>query len=398
MQKRPAIRTFLALYSILILVSGNGCSGADPDFAPGGEALRVEAAGVRVDLGPRQTLLESGALGLKYFPDEAVAIVGRSPTLRLLISAGDSSYVVEGLDITRLESSNLVLEPGAKGDFDSGYAGTSGVYRNAEGHLFAFYHAENHTDELPRQSWFYSGWYGAVGVAVSEDDGLTFRKLGPILMSVKPNPSEVGGESTWGVAAPGIVLDRSGDYLLAYYGEHSPGKGRRGINICMARADVSAGAPLPGRWMKYYEGRFEEPGISGRDTPILTAVDPIESALMQPHVVFSEAFDRYIMILSVAWWRETWGDAEQTRSGIHIAFSDDGIEWTDPVPLIIDHTLPALGKSISWQATILWDEGSSSEGWLVYSYSENWGPGGLLGTPHHMVGRRIALAPSSTGL
>jgi len=104
------------------------------------------------------------------------------------------------------------------------------------------------------------------------------------------------------------------------------------------------------------------------------------------------------MILSVAWWRETWGDAEQTRSGIHIAFSDDGIEWTDPVPLIIDHTLPALGKSISWQATILWDEGSSSEGWLVYSYSENWGPGGLLGTPHHMVGRRIALAPSSTGL
>ena len=58
------------------------------------------------------------------------------------------------------------------------------------------------------------------------------------------------------------------------------------------------------------------------------------------------------------------------------------------------YSLPALGKSLSWQATILWDEGSTTEGWLAYSYSDDWGPGFFLGTPHHMVGRRIHFQPA----
>ena len=77
------------------------------------------------------------------------------------------------------------------------------------------------------------------------------------------------------------------------------------------------------------------------------------------------------------------------------AFSDDGIAWSEPEPLLIEHSLPAMGRPVAWQATILWDEDSSREGWLVYAYSKRWGPGYFLGTPHHMVGRRIGFERAS---
>ncbi len=397
MSRRNLERISLRSVCICLVLSCfvTGCTSCSKSAAPsGGEALTVPtSAGFRVELGPREVLLADGALGFHYFPDEAISILRREPELQLLLTAGDSSYLVEGHDLQHLERATQVLEPGPSGAFDNGYAGISGAYRHSDGRLYAFYHAEDHTDELPRQSLFYSGWYGSMGVALSTDEGHSFNKLGPALTSTKPDLNTIQGESTWGVAAPSVVLDKTGKHLFAYYGEHSPGKGRRGIVIAMARADVSTDAPTPDRWKKYYEGSFEEPGLAGRDTAILEIEPRDEAAYLQPHVVYSKEHDRYIMVLNVAWWHETFGDAKQTRSGIYVAFSEDGIEWSNPEPLLIDHSLPDFGKSLSWQATILWDKGESTEGWLAYSYSDSWGPGYGLGTPHSMVGRRIRFDP-----
>lgn len=383
-------RRFRATLWLLFLATG--CfSPSQGDRPHAGDAAILETGvGITVELGPRRVLLADGALGLHYFPDEAIAVLDPGPPIRLLVSAGDSSYVVEGRDIEHLERATRVLEPGPEGSFDDGYAGTSGIYRDARGKLYAFYHAEDHTDDLPRQSLYYSGWYGSMGVAVSLDEGLSFRKLGPALASPKPDPDQIGDESTWGVAAPSVVRDRTGRYLLAYYTEHSPGAGKRGVAIGMARAEVGPGDPIPGNWRKYHEGKFGEPGLGGRDTAILEIEPRDEAAYFQPHVVFSGELDRYVMVLSVAWWRETWGDADLSRSGVYVAFSEDGISWSTPEPLWIDHSLPAIGRPLAWQATIVWDEGSTTEGWLVYAFSEKWGPGSFLGTPHYMAGRRIA--------
>ncbi|MGH7820565.1 MAG: hypothetical protein ACREQ9_12390 [Candidatus Binatia bacterium] len=59
--------------------------------------------------------------------------------------------------------------------------------------------------------------------------------------------------------------------------------------------------------------------------------------------------------------------------------------------IVTDHSLPVVGKSLSWEATILWDRDSTSRGWLVYGYSECWGAPEQGGSPHYMVGRRIEL-------
>ena len=79
------------------------------------------------------------------------------------------------------------------------------------------------------------------------------------------------------------------------------------------------------------------------------------------------------------------------RSSIHSSYSDDGISWSNPEPLIIDNAVPQFGRSLSWEATIVWDQGSGTDGWLVYSYTPKWGQGNFSGHSYsYMVGRRIA--------
>ena len=78
------------------------------------------------------------------------------------------------------------------------------------------------------------------------------------------------------------------------------------------------------------------------------------------------------------------------KSGIYIAYPFDGINWSEPYNLIIDYAIPLLGKSFSWKAIILCDDGSSTRGWLIYGYSPNWGHEyDNSGIPYYMAGRRI---------
>lgn len=73
-----------------------------------------------------------------------------------------------------------------------------------------------------------------------------------------------------------------------------------------------------------------------------------------------------------------------TKSGLHLAFSDDGVAWSEPQQLWAEHVVPIAGMSLSWKASILWDDETGQRGWLVYGHTPKvWTPG------HYMVGRRI---------
>jgi len=351
---------------------------------------------VVVELGPREALLGNDALGLRYFPDESVVLLERHPRLRLIVVAANTSYLVEGSNLRNLEHATPVLGPGPPGSFDNGYAGIGGVYRRDDGALYAFYHAEDQED-MPSLPSHAPGFYASIGAAVSSDAGSTWEKLGPVITSAKPKSWSVRpNQGDKGAAVPSVVLDRDGTHLLAYYTEHS-GVDGRGPPICVARADLREGPPVPGRWRKYHAGRFDEPGLGGLDTPILPPTAG------QPHVVFSQTLDRFVMAMIGVWWREMHEDDTSARqplavplehSGIYIAFSRDGIAWSEPEPLFVDYSLPRLGKSLSWTPTLLWDEGSSTEGWLVYAHSPRWGH--RFGEqPHFMVGRRVRLVNAS---
>ena len=92
----------------------------------------------RVVLGDPQTVLASGALGLKYFPDSPLAVIRTRPDCRVILTAGISSFLLEGPSMGQFQSATKVLAPGKPGEFDNGYAGIRGVWRDPAGDLGAF--------------------------------------------------------------------------------------------------------------------------------------------------------------------------------------------------------------------------------------------------------------------
>jgi hypothetical protein len=339
----------------------------------------------KLELGPQVTLLESGALGLAYFPDEGTAVLRRKDPFRLLLVSATSTFLIEaeGMESLRLGKSTEVLAPGAKGSFDNGYAGISAVVEHAGTH-YAFYHAEDQ-EGLPGLAGGIPGFYASIGLATSTD-GLTFTKRGQVLTSSQPKAWQAyPNQGDRGAAEPGAVVSKDGRYIYLYYTEHSRVEGRA-VDIAMARAELGAGEVGPGSFFKYRDGEFKEPGIGGKDSPIVTAKAFPSANALEGHVTYSRAVDRYLMVYGVDAYAERMNGAPPAHSGLYLAWSMDGIAWTSGIRLIADQGVPQLGRSLSWEGTILWDDDVAQTGWLVYGYTPNWRT-----PPHYLVGRRLRL-------
>lgn len=359
----------------------------------------IDAHGLSISLGDQVTILPNGAMGMSYFPDEAIARIPDEKKLRLLIATGtdNASYLVEGNDLFSLTTAKKVLGRGGFRSIDNGYAGISGVHAHSNGKLYAFYHAEDHEGMQSLGPGQPNGYYATVAVAESSDGGTTWNKLGPVITSSKPKAFQAHPQHhARGVGLPGITVDRSGKYLYVYYTDQSFSN-LGGMQTSVARAELAAGPPVPGAFSKYFRGAFSEPGIGGLETPVLRAMQLERSFAMYAHPVFVPALDQYIAVFNVNNPREVRQNLPATISGIYFAHSVDGLNWSTPVQLIADYSSPFVGKSLSWQATILWDNNKETSGWMVYGHSPSWGHdrGEFRGTPHYMVGRRISIRSSN---
>lgn len=228
------------------------------------------------------------------------------------------------------------------------------------------------------------GFYCRVALAVSNDDGMTFEKRRPILSGQLPK--DPNGRPDQGVGEPCVMVEPEGKFLYAYYTSHERIDGR-GVQICMARCPM-ADAATPGAWKKFHSGGFTEAGLGGKDTPVVTSGQTDADALF-PHVVFARALRQFAMIFCLNAWRE--GNKPE-RSGIYVAFSDDGVHWPRErvrqiwkVPVVA-----AIGREVAWHPTFIPDGDTDSRGWLYYGYSEDWGDQPPH-KPHYLVRRRIAI-------
>jgi hypothetical protein len=149
--------------------------------APRPSADRSEIGASGLSVGEQQTLLESGALGLTYFPDMGTSLIQRQPTTRLILTARDTTYLVEGVDLRHLTTAKAVLRPGSPGSFDNGYAGVSAVLE-IDRVLYGFYHAEDH-EGLPPIPGGIPGYFASIALATSSDSGKTWTKRGPTASS-----------------------------------------------------------------------------------------------------------------------------------------------------------------------------------------------------------------------
>jgi len=249
---------------IVLLAACVAC--ADPPNGPG-QTDALQPGHITASLGKREVILASGQHGLKYFPDECLAFIQTSPQIRLLMAADKSTVLLVGRDMKSLVHRGEVLKPGRPGSFDNGYAGIGGVVRDPRtGKLFAFYHAEDHEGMRPIAGGI-PGFYCCVALAVSHDNGTSFRKLGPIIKSHQPK--DVKGRSDQGCGDLCAAADADHRYVYVYYCDHSR-IDNRGVQICLARCPIED-VERTERWRKYYDGMFNRPGLGGKDTPVMSA-------------------------------------------------------------------------------------------------------------------------------
>ena len=338
-------------------------------------------------LGNREILLGAGQLGLNYFPDMSIPVIARGQNLRMYTAAGHRSYLLQGPDIQNLNSATLVLAEGGVGSYDNGGAWICG-HHQAGNNLYVFYHAEDQ-ENMPPIPGGIPGFYASIAAAVSTDGGLTFTKLGRVLTSSLPK--DTNGRPAQGAGECSVVAGPTGRYLYMYYTDHSNLNGR-GVQIAMARADLSQGPPTAGSWEKYYQGSFSQPGLGGFETPIVTAPGGAGDAI-NPQVTYSVHLKRYVMTYGVNDWTEYY-KSFAADSGVYLAYSADGIHWSGHTNILPDWSIPLQSRRIATHPSIIWDTGNGAlgSGWLVYGYSPSWGSGNGQ-TPHHMAGQRITFDP-----
>jgi hypothetical protein len=345
---------------------------------------------VAITLGEPQTVLADGQYGLHYFPDERLAVISEKSDSRVFMAAGVGSVLLEGRSMNLLGPPREVLQPGKPGTFDNGYAGISGVWRAASGELLAIYHAEDH-EGIKGNAAGIPGFYCRVALAVSRNDGQSFEKLGPIVAGQQPKVQD--GRFDQGIGEPGLVAEPGGKFLYVYYSSHER-LGGSGVHIGLARCPVEE-AMQPGSWRKFHGGSFPEPGLGGRDTPVMTPTIPRADALF-PHVVHVPALRQFVMVYCVNAWNE---QKNPGVTGFYAAFSADGIHWPREAIRQIWKTpvIAELHHPVAWHPTLILDNPTAKneiKGWLYYGYSESWGhhpPD----KPHYLVRRPITFATSS---
>ncbi len=372
----------------ILLATGVGASTDAPAAKPDAKAA-LPSCPVVASLGKREVILEHGQHGLRYFPDGCLAFVRSVPPYRILLAAGVSTFLLEGGEMKTLASLGEVLKPGEPGSFDNGYAGISGVARDpTTGDLLGFYHAEDR-ENLPAIPGGIPGFYCCIALAVSKDDGASFRKAGPVITGSLPK--DLKGRADQGCGETCILTDRQQRYLYAYYSDHSR-VNNRGVQICLARCRITDAATTD-HWTKYHNGEFEQPGLGGKDTPVISA-QAMQADAIFPHVTFVPELNRYVMAFNIIAHRELRQDAKPVQSGVYMACSKDGIRWSIPTQLVRIHSIPAgLGREIGWHPTLLVStvKRGTASGWLYYSYSESWGHKAPH-KPHYLVGQPITFS------
>lgn len=163
-------------------------------------------------------------------------------------SANGSTYAIESDSLLDMGGPRReVLQAGEPGEESECGRWLTSVARSGE-ELLGLVHQESICD------------YGPMGqtdktmaIAISSDDGLTWTDLGTVITGPDaPQPGTTSGEGDC------TMIDGTDGYLYAYCLRTSDWQ------TIVARANPGA----PTEWHKFYDGRWDEPGLDGQATAI----------------------------------------------------------------------------------------------------------------------------------
>jgi len=353
--------------------------------------LSTEAADANLTakVGRQTVVFPAGYHGLNYFPDEPISIINEKP-FQFLMTAGNSTYLMQGKTLESAVPVKQVLIPGKKSEFDNGYSGiTSTVYDKKAKRLLAFYHAEDQVG-MPKVSYNkdIQGAYWSIGMAVLNDGSRTFTKVGQIL-----SPSVKKADVTHnhqGIGDVCVIADSTNKYLYAYFTDLTRKKKSKPAKVGMARCRIADGG-RPGSWYKFYNGGFTEKGLGGMESPVVLPPAAYPCDVYAPHVTYIRELQKYVMVCNVM----VYSDHEKQQAekgGIYFCFSNDGIKWSEPKPLVTGHPVPYQGRRYVAHPHLLITQAKTNRasGWLLHCYTPRWGTSAP-NLPHHLAKRSITI-------
>lgn len=174
-----------------------------------------------------------------------------------------------------------------------------------------------------------------IGAAISRDYGLSLTDLGIILESGYPvDCSAKNGFFAGGHGDFSAISDRERKFIYFFFTNYSGPREQQGI--CVARLAWQDRFSPPGNVWKYFQGRWDEPGLGGRCTPVFPARVEWQRAdtdsFWGPAVHYNTYLKKYVMLLNRSCCSPEW-----PQEGIYISFSDPALDpprWSEPVKLM----------------------------------------------------------------
>jgi hypothetical protein len=300
--------------------------------------------------------------------------------------AGNATWLMQGTSWPTAAPLRKVLEPSADGP-DNGYAGVCAVHIDTKTKtIHAFYHAEDHRDYPQLEYNGVPNFMASICLAVGPLDGRQLAKRGPVLTTHQAKDPRT--KLPQGVADITVSPSPDGDDLYGWYTDHSR-VNHQGVQICLARSPIAERGD-PGTWKKWHHGGFQEPGLGGQETPVLSLHD-VGADAWAPNVVFIPECRRYVMVLSATVYDDL-KPGTKPAGGIRLAHSADGIHWSTPIALVTSLALPIPGRECAIHPTLIVERATATSisGTLLYGYSPRWGHSAQ-DPPHHLASRSLRL-------
>jgi len=234
-------------------------------------------------------------------------------------------------------------------------------------------------------------FYSSLGLALSNDGGASFAKLGEIVQPFVTRSTVINANENFDVGGGTLLIadgegrhianlasaDTASTYLYVFYTDFDPSAAASGscssdACLAVARAPLAAvianafdgkSATFPTLFKKFYQGGFTEPGTggdpndavnSGHYTPVIAAAGNFPSA------IFDESAQQYLIAYST------------DNSAIEFQHGSTLLSWSGP---IASATITSRGKSVLYPTLIgEGDDPATGNGhpWLFYVTASHW--------------------------
>lgn len=334
---------------------------------------------LQVKVGQQEDVFKPYSYGLTDFPDGLFGVLKKDGTYYWFIGSFPPGYDPEkdipvtylfrfaGTDLNKMKPDPIdkkgnavkVLSPGSHGSYDDHIAGNGSVYFDEKTKKLYFWYQAMQT--IPEKSVSkkikhnsqapYPYAYGTIGLAVSDDLGKKWKKVGVALKLNITLEEFIDNDSLGSTDPHPPCVIRDADFLYMYYNDYNLKNYSAIGELTVARLSITDLDENPQPWEKFYNGNFTKPADGGRYSKIIDKV-PF------PSVSYNSYLQQWIMA------QVSWED-----SNIYFRTSNDLIQWS-ALRLLIE-----TDKEGNWlMAPTLIGIGdepniTSQEFWVYYAYA-----------------------------